>query len=50
MSDDAPDSLIEEALTNPSITAKTVWKVDHEIPIFSQDRNYIEKHLAVEQE
>jgi len=26
------------------------WAVDKEIPIFSQDREYIEKHLVVEKE
>ena len=28
----------------------TGWRVDHEVPIFTQDRNYVERFLAVEKE
>ena len=45
-----PVGLIEQAASNPKCAAKPLWDVDNEIPIFSQDRGYIEKHLAVEQE
>lgn len=29
---------------------RSQWVVDHEIPIFTQDRDYIERHLAVEED
>lgn len=28
---------------------KSVWKVDYEMPIISQDRNYVEKHIIFEE-
>ena len=29
---------------------RDIWIIDNDIPIFSKDRNYIEKHLAIEEE
>lgn len=35
---------------NQTDPEKWVWKIDEEIPIFSQDRDYIESHLSLEEE
>lgn len=32
------------------VYADSKWIIDENIPIFTQDRNYIEKHLEVEKE
>ena len=33
-----------------TISTRSKWVVDNEIPIFSQDKNYIEKYLKLEEE
>lgn len=38
---------VEKAVGN---TIRHVWEVDNEIPIFSRDRDYVEKHLVCEEE
>lgn len=43
---------LSEDFTTPKgqVVTRWRWSVDNEIPIFSQDRDYINKHLAIEEE
>lgn len=37
--------LIKETVNNDSENARRIWKPDYDTPIFTQDRNYIERRL-----
>ena len=34
---------------DPEPVARSAWEVDYEIPVFSQDREYVNKHLQLEE-
>ena len=36
---------IKETVNNDSENARRIWKPDYDTPIFTQDRNYIERWL-----